>query len=126
MDPLLIEGQEYTPEVRFDREKGIFDISGRSLHEDTTSFYDRIYDWLQEYINDPNDDTVVNMKITYFNSASHKAIYEMLEFFAELMQMGKKITVNWHYLEDDEDMLEAGEDYQSILKIPFNMIEIEE
>ena len=30
------------------------------------------------------------------------------------------------FREDDEDMLEAGEDYQSILKIPFKMIEVEE
>ena len=29
-------------------------------------------------------------------------------------------------VEDDEDMLEAGEDYQSILQIPFKMIEMEE
>ena len=28
--------------------------------------------------------------------------------------------------EDDEDMLEAGEDYQAIIKVPFTMIEVEE
>jgi hypothetical protein len=26
------------------------------------------------------------------------------------------------YDEPDEDMLEAGEDYQSIIKVPFNLI----
>ena len=26
--------------------------------------------------------------------------------------------------EDDEDMLEAGEDYQSIIKVPFKMVEM--
>ena len=36
------------------------------------------------------------------------------------------ITINWHYEEDDEDMLEAGEDYQAIINIPFKMIEMEE
>ncbi len=38
----------------------------------------------------------------------------------------KGVVINWYYEEDDEDMLEAGEDYQSILKIPFKMIELEE
>jgi hypothetical protein len=39
---------------------------------------------------------------------------------------GNDVTINWHYEEDDEDMFEAGEDYQAIINIPFKMIEIEE
>ncbi|MBO7596417.1 MAG: SiaC family regulatory phosphoprotein [Bacteroidales bacterium] len=35
-----------------------------------------------------------------------------------------EVVINWYYEEDDEDMLEAGEDYQSILKLPFKMVEI--
>ena len=36
------------------------------------------------------------------------------------------VSVNWHYEEDDEDMLEAGEDYQAIIDLPVKMIEVEE
>jgi hypothetical protein len=36
------------------------------------------------------------------------------------------IVINWFYEEDDEDMLEAGEDYQAILSIPVQMIAVEE
>ena len=39
---------------------------------------------------------------------------------------GAEVLVNWYYEEDDEDMEEAGEDYQAIIKLPFNMIEVEE
>ena len=39
---------------------------------------------------------------------------------------GSDITVKWHYEEDDEDMLEAGEDYEAIIDLPFEMIEVEE
>ena len=39
---------------------------------------------------------------------------------------GNPVEVNWYYEEDDEDMFEAGEDYQSIIRVPFKMIEIEE
>ena len=38
---------------------------------------------------------------------------------------GHEIVINWHYEEDDEDMLEAGEDYQSIINVPFKMIEVQ-
>ena len=34
------------------------------------------------------------------------------------------VQINWYYEEDDEDMLEAGEDYESIIRVPFKMIEI--
>jgi len=30
--------------------------------------------------------------------------------------------VNWYYEEDDEDMLEAGEDYDAIIDLPFKLI----
>jgi len=39
---------------------------------------------------------------------------------------GTEVKVNWYYEEDDEDMLEAGEDYQAIIDLPFKMIEVEE
>ena len=39
---------------------------------------------------------------------------------------GSAVTINWHYEEDDEDMLEAGEDYQAIINVPFKMIMINE
>ena len=39
---------------------------------------------------------------------------------------GNEVLVLWHYEADDEDMLEAGEDYQAIINIPFKMVQIEE
>ena len=40
--------------------------------------------------------------------------------------MREYIAAEQAYEEDDEDMLEAGEDYESIIRIPFKMIEIVE
>jgi hypothetical protein len=31
-------------------------------------------------------------------------------------------SVDWYYEEEDEDMLEAGEDYDAIIDIPFRLI----
>jgi hypothetical protein len=33
--------------------------------------------------------------------------------------------VNWFYEEEDEDMLEAGEDYDAIIDLPFKLIATE-
>ncbi|HBH49815.1 MAG TPA: nuclear pore complex subunit [Bacteroidales bacterium] len=119
MNPLIIEGKDDTPEIKFDKENAIFEISGRSLPEDVVSFYTPVYNWLQEYLKAPNDETSVKMKIDYFNSASHKAINEILELFAELEKIGKKVTIYWHYLVDDEDMYESGMDFADLTHLNF-------
>jgi hypothetical protein len=119
MQPLIIEAKEDTPRVILDKENQLFEISGRSLPEDILYFYNPIYDWLQEYISDPNEETIVNLKIDYFNSASHKAINQLLEMLLELKDIGKKIIINWHYLADDEDMYEAGTDFADLTGLKF-------
>jgi hypothetical protein len=66
----------------------------------------------------------VNIKLEYFNTSSSKCI---LDVFKKLETVGgTNMTINWYYEEDDEDMLEAGEDYQAIINIPFKMIEVAE
>jgi hypothetical protein len=50
-----------------------------------------------------------------------------LDVFKKLEAIYKaknEVIINWYYEEDDEDMLEAGEDYESIIRVPFKMIEI--
>ena len=37
----------------------------------------------------------------------------------------REIVINWYYEEDDEGLQEAGEVFQSLLNIPFNLIPIE-
>ena len=36
------------------------------------------------------------------------------------------MVIHWYYEEDDEDMLEAGGDYEAIVTVPFEKIAIEE
>ena len=44
----------------------------------------------------------------------------------KINKAGSKVSVNWYFESEDEDMEEAGEDYQAIIKLPFKMIEVEE
>jgi hypothetical protein len=53
-----------------------------------------------------------------------------LDVFKKLESINKggnsQVQINWHFEEDDEDMSEAGEDYQAIINVPFNMIMVKE
>ncbi len=122
MEVKRINGTDESPEVILDKEANEFSFKGKSLPEDVKEFYDPIHNWIDEYVKEPNESTVVEFKMDYFNSASSKQILDVLERFAKIKETGKEISIKWYYLEDDEDMEEAGESYADIIKIPLEMI----
>ncbi|MES2678696.1 MAG: DUF1987 domain-containing protein [Bacteroidota bacterium] len=120
---LKISGTEDTPEITFNPENNEFVISGRSLPEDVTSFYAPVFDWLNEFAENPANEAIFKFKLEYFNTASSKIILDILMKLEELVQSDNAdITVEWHYSEADDDMLEAGDEYKELVELPFNLI----
>jgi len=126
MESISIEGSPKTPTVKFDASEGIIEIKGRSIPENSIEFYKPLVDWLDEYKKDPLPLTKVNIQLEYFNTSSSKCILDVFKKLEAIHKARHDVEVNWYYEEDDEDMLEAGEDYESIIRIPFKMIEIAE
>ena len=126
MEPISITGTPKTPTVSFDRDSGKVEIKGRSIPENSIEFYKPLVDWLEAYLSNPAELTEVNIQLEYFNTSSSKCILDVFKKLEAIYKSGNEVVIKWYYEEDDEDMLEAGEDYQSIIKIPFKMIEIEE
>jgi len=126
MDSIFIEGTPKTPNVRFDNEKGALLLKGRSIPENSIEFYKPLVDWLEAYSNSPQPKTVCEIQLEYFNTSSSKCLLDLFKKMENMIKDGNEIVINWYYEEDDEDMLEAGEDYQSIINVPFKMIELQE
>lgn len=126
MEPISIEGTAKTPSVKFDAETGVLEIKGRSIPENSIEFYKPLVDWLEGYASSAKEKTVVNVQLEYFNTSSSKCILDVFKKLEALNKGKSDVMVNWYYEEDDEDMLEAGEDYESIIRVPFKMIEIVE
>ncbi|SDB89572.1 DUF1987 domain-containing protein [Williamwhitmania taraxaci] len=124
MELVNIEGTPKTPTISLNSETGSIEIKGRSIPENSIEFYKPIVDWLDEYAKSPKEKTVVSIQLEYFNTSSSKCILDVFKKLEALKKGKNDVVVNWYYEEDDEDMLEAGEDYESIIKIPFKMIEI--
>ncbi len=122
MEVIKIKGTDDTPSVILDKENEIFEISGRSLPEDVTSFYEPILNWLDEYAENPNSKTVFSFKLVYFNTASSKLLLDILMKLEEMYENGNEVLIKWYYPEDDEDMEEAGEEYADIVDIPFEQV----
>jgi hypothetical protein len=122
MEKIVIEPTNETPKVILDKENNVFEFSGNSLPEDVANFFYPILSWFDEYAKSPNDKTKVIFNFEYYNTSSSKMILKILEKFRDIHRSGNDIEVHWHYMEDDEDMIEAGEDYSENIKVPFKFI----
>jgi hypothetical protein len=126
MENLHLEGSAKTPSVNFNGEAGVVELKGRSIPENSIEFYQPLNEWIDEYGKTPKSETTVDIKLEYFNTSSSKCILDLFKKLESLNGNGTAVKVNWYFEEDDEDMEEAGEDYQAIIGLPFNMIEVEE
>jgi len=101
---------------------GFIRIKGRSIHENVVDFFVPVESWINEYIKDPADITCVDINLEYFNSASAKTIIHLLQIVTYVQLKNKKFIFNWFYEEGDEDILERGQYFASVLDVPFNFI----
>lgn len=126
MGKINLEGTNKTPKITFNEEDGLLELKGRSIPENSIEFYKPLVDALDDYSKNPKNLTRVNIHLEYFNTSSSKCILDIFKKLESIKNTGNEVNINWYYEEDDEDMLEAGEDYQAIIKVPFKMIEVQE
>ena len=126
MADLKLEGSPKTPTIEFNSGTGYLLIRGRSIPENSIEFYKPLIEALEDYNNNSQSNTKVDIQLEYFNTSSSKCILDVFKKLEAINSGSSEVIINWYYEEDDEDMLEAGEDYQAIINIPFKMIEVEE
>ncbi len=103
---------------------GMIKIMGRSIHENVAEFFEPVEDWIEGYVEEPADVTCVDMNLEYFNSASAKVFIHLLEQVKHVSLKNRKFIFNWYYEDGDEDILERGEYFASVLDVPFNFIKV--
>ena len=123
MKPLNIVATSKTPLVFSDGDLGTVELAGMSYSEDTFVFYEPIFNWINEYLQNPNEVTNFNMKIRYFNTSSVKCLFDLLEMFSNLSKSGNKVNINWYYDQEDEEMRDTGENFSNILNCEFQLMQ---
>lgn len=123
MESIYIDGTNRTPFVSMDS-SGSFRIRGRSIHENPSKFFEPILKWVDAYLSMPRQTIVFDIELEYFNSGSSRYILDILRVLME-KNTTAKLIVNWYYEDGDEDLLERGQYYESILNTKFNFIEFQ-
>ncbi|MGZ6523330.1 MAG: DUF1987 domain-containing protein [Bacteroidia bacterium] len=119
---IKINHSDMYPNIIMDKENGIFEIKGVSLPLNGKDFYQPVLDFIDEYVKEPNKITLFVFNLRYFNISSSKMFLFMLYKLKELYDSGKAVVVIWSF--DDDDIREAGEDFQHMVDIPFQFKEV--
>ena len=119
---LHIEPTSITPACQLDFNNGVLDFKGRSSPCSSREFYSPIIQNIEGAFNGGNNTLTANFAFEYFNTSSSKCLFDLLKRLARYKNEGADVIINWFYEEEDEDMKEAGEDYEDILGVGFNYI----
>lgn len=125
MENLHTEATKYTPDINLDAQKRFLSFSGKSYPENTFDFYQPTLEWLNSYFaEETQEKTVIEMDIIYFNSSSSKLFFDLFDLLEEAHENGKDLTVRWLYDAENENALEAGEDFKEDFEsLSFDLIE---
>jgi hypothetical protein len=111
MEKLYIAATPSSPEVSFDFAQHNLSIRGESYPENAAAFYGDIIKSLRDYLALCTGTSVtVDIGLSYFNSSSTKMLFNIFEALNDAQRSGNKITVNWYYDEEDDTMLEFGQE----------------
>ena len=127
MEKLQIEGHEFIPHINFDPSTGDLLIEGESCHEYTQEFFQPIFEWVDSFLQSNPSQIKLDFKMSYFNTASSKCFYEIIELLQEHHEEeNTPVEVNWFYEEGDVDMLETGSDFTNDSGFPIKFIPVKQ
>jgi len=118
MNALNIEGTQYTPRINFSLDGQLL-ISGKSLPEDTATFYEPVLKWIHEF---HSEKISIAFRLHYMNSSSANQISKLMMVTKENPAI-KECTVEWYYEPEDEDMLEFGRELEYATDFNFKFYE---
>jgi hypothetical protein len=102
-----------TPEILLSPLLGLLTMRGESYPENVLSFYAPILEQLRMLLEEQKGQRLrVEMHITYYNSASAKAIHRIFQMLNKAAENGYDIKLLWHYDEEDDMARDLGKDLQ--------------
>lgn len=111
MDNLYIAPTPSSPEVDFKFDAHTLSVRGESYPENAAAFYGGVIQQLRTYLQAQTSATItVNIALAYFNSSSTKMLFNMIEALSDAVRAGNEVTLNWFHDEDDETILEFGQE----------------
>ena len=112
-----------TPYVLVDEASSYLKLEGRCFHENAGAFFKEINDWLDSYLSTDFKIFTFDNELNYFNSSTTKLLLDMLLKMDKYSSDENKVIINWISTDDNEIMIECGEDFQEEMEnLEFNLV----
>jgi hypothetical protein len=111
MQDVYLPRTAITPEVSFLFSQGRLALRGESYPENATAFYDPLIKITRHFFTEGKpEDVEVEVELNYFNSSSTKLLMSWFDVLNQHASSGNQVVVKWHYDEDDDTILEFGQE----------------
>ena len=101
------------PEITLDYDNNVFTFSGESYPENGRRYFEDVFGGFFEHFEGCTDKQIkFTFALTYFNSGSAHFLSKLVDFLEALAVAGNDVEIIWKYYEDDDSMLESGEDFR--------------
>ena len=114
MDKLFIAATATSPEIDFRFDNHVLSLRGESYPENAAAFFAPVIESLNTWLDGCSAaDITVEVTLTYFNSSSTKMLFSIFDALDRAASAGNHVQVNWYRDEEDETILEFGEELQT-------------
>lgn len=123
MKKLFIKETLNSPKVLFDSSKKRYEISGKSFPENSKTFYQPVFDWVNELSDaDKSEKIILALTFEYISSSSIITLKQLLSKIKTLTTKGWDIDVLWYYDKTDLDIKEIGDEYKILIGLDIQMV----
>ena len=125
MENLHIPATKSSPEIHFNSDTHLLELTGESYPENIAEFYRPVFSWMTTYLNmlDSAQASTFTIELLYCNSSSSKVLLDLLYLLDDASRQGKMITINWMYNPEVESALEVGKEFrEDIESLTFNLV----
>lgn len=110
------------PYVIIGRKTGEVEIKGSSILVNPEGFYQQLGKKIDSCITESGKQFTLNISLQRINTRSSKWLFHVLKGL-QIKYLGKKlIVINWYFQHDNNAIREVGEMFQSLLRLPFNLV----
>lgn len=122
---MILEGNSVNtlPKIVYEEMNGTISISGRSISTDANKYFLIFLNYLDDCLQKKPMNLKIDIDLEYFNTITARELINFFNIVKKVKKEDFEITINWYADYDDEDMFDAGEDFQSLTKLKFNVIE---
>lgn len=122
MKPLIIDSTSYSPKVILDINDKTLSFNGECRPENVSNFFIPIIAWFEGLKSEEitSENIPITFNLDYFNSSSSKHLMDLFFLIRDLNDdYNYNLDIVWEYDEDDEDVYEAGIDFQDLSGVIF-------